>query len=115
MENIYIFDFLRNVVPNWLWNLIWYLAPVSAILMMPLGSFLLYLLMYLGLEEAPRLTQLNILLSPIYGIFGAIFVLLFVGKARLSQINTRIIRILAMMSLIAAPVTTAILFVFYSK
>ena len=74
---------LRKFIPNVLWPPFWLVLPVSAIAVLPIGLPSLEWLAHIGLDEAPRLEQLLMLASIIYGFAVGVFVLIYIPGAGL--------------------------------
>jgi len=90
---------LRGVVPHVLWSFVWWLPPLSAILIVPLGSLVLEGLLHFGIDTV-RPLQLLWLGSLVYGPVVGIWVLLLAGHAGLSLTLTNRVKWLARFAVI---------------
>ena len=63
----YVMDLLKGFVPSSLWKVFWIVLPASALILLPVGLPVLLVLAQLGINEAPRWTQLLMLFSVTYG------------------------------------------------
>lgn len=77
-----IISLLREDVPEFLWIPSWWLAPLSAIVMLPLGTLVLEALLYLDIDTV-RPMQVMWLFALAYGPAVGLTVLFLVGKAGL--------------------------------
>ena len=78
-----ITSWLNEILHLYLWEMFWWLLPLSGIFLLPVGSLALQILLRIGLVEAVIQTQLLILFSIVYGPFCGILVLLLVDSAEL--------------------------------
>ena len=69
---------IREVIPTDYRSRFWWIAPLSGILICPLGSLICEVLIRIGIYEAVRLEQFVCLFSLIYGPVVGISVLLLI-------------------------------------
>lgn len=115
MSRIQIINMLKEMVPTRLWPHIWWLIPVSAIVLLPSGSLFLASMTRLGLEEGPRLTQLLMLFAPLYGMIAGLLVLVLVDEAGLTTTLVNRYKWLARLAVVSPTLMLLILFLIFSR
>lgn len=101
-------EFLRKLVPQSWWSRIWWLAPLTCLLLIPLGLLVLEGLTVLGWVGAPRAMQGLMLFAIVAGPVVGSAVLLTVRKARLNDRRERVALWLARLA-IPGPLATVLL------
>ncbi|MBK7706055.1 MAG: hypothetical protein IPJ30_09810 [Acidobacteria bacterium] len=86
---------IRSKLRAEVWPKFWILIPLLSVVQLPIGLLLFQALAFLGIAEAPRWTQLHILISVAYGLASGIFALGTVDFAELSESHTSIVKWLA--------------------
>jgi hypothetical protein len=105
---------LKENLNQTIWQKIWWLLPVSAIFLLPIGAIVLQGLLRLGLDEAPRLTQLLMLFSIFYGPICGMLILLSIDFTEFPFSKKTKIKWLARLSVVFPILTLLSLFLFYS-
>lgn len=108
-------QFLRNLIPNKYWEIVWWIVPLSAIFVLPVGLPVTYVLTMAELDGAPRLTQLLILSSVFYGPVSGTLVLLLVKHAGLSVKSVGRISWLARIAVVTPVLIILTLFLIFSR
>jgi|GEM_PF-6015545 len=95
-----IVEHLRLLIPKIYWLKFWYSLPIISISLLPLGAGFLQILIRLGLNEGPRLTQLLILFSICFGLIVGCTTFFLVGRADLGPTETKLIKLLSVIAFV---------------
>jgi hypothetical protein len=107
-------DFLRGQIKPGLWEFVWWIPSVVAIVLLPLGTLFFQLMSVLGFSE-PRAVQLLFLVAIFYGAGIGITTLLLIDKAELSVNLLSRAKWLARFAVVTPLLTLLILFWIFSR
>ena len=109
-----VISMLREDVPDILWPTVWWLLPLSAILILPLGTLFFQALLYVEINTA-RPLQLLWLCSLVYGPVVGISILVLAGRAGLSITLTNRVKWLARFAVVTPFLSLVLLFLIFSR
>lgn len=109
-----VISMLREDVPDVLWPTVWWLLPLSAILILPLGTLFFEALLYLEIDTV-RPLQLLWLCSLVYGPAVGISVLFLAGHAGLSYALTNRVKWLARLAVVSPVLSLLSLFLIFTN
>jgi hypothetical protein len=109
-----IISLLRGVVPHVLWSTFWWLLPLSAILLLPVGSLFFQALLYLEIDTV-RPLQMLWLFSLVFGPVVGISILGLAGHARLSFTLANRVKWLARIAVVSPILSLWILFLIFGR
>jgi hypothetical protein len=102
-------------MPSKYWRAAWWAVPISAILLLPLGTAFFQLLSAWRVPEAPRWLQLSWVFALLYGLLGGVLVLLLVGQAGLPSRDINKVKWLARIAVISPFLELSVLFWIFSN
>jgi hypothetical protein len=93
----------------------WWAVPISAILLLPLGTAFFQLLTAWRVPEAPRWLQLSWIFALLYGLVAGALILLLVGKAGIPSSDINKVKWLAGIAVISPFLELSLLFWIFSS
>lgn len=109
-----VITLLRENIPLYLWNFVWWMPSLLAILLLPIGVLFFESIAQIGFAE-PRGEQLLFILSIFYGVGIGTITLLLVDKAGLSTKLIQKVKWLARFAIITPFLTLLILFWIFGR
>ncbi len=108
-------EWLKRQIPSQYWKSCWYAYLAVAIAVLPVGLVLFQVLAFAGLEAAPRITQLLMILSVIGGPVAGFLALWLVDAANLSSRSLISVKWLARIAIVFPILFLLTLFLLFSK
>jgi hypothetical protein len=93
----------------------WIFLTLSAIFLLPLGLPFFYSLTYIGVEDAPRLIQLLMLVSVPYGFVIGVGILSLIDFTDFSRLAIFRVKWLARIAVVSPILILLTLFLFFSR
>ncbi len=106
---------MREKIGLKFWKPFWIFAPLVAIILLPFGSIITYVLGLVGFEGIGRLNQALIMFSVLYGFFIGIIILFLANKLEFRSNLTNKIKWLARFAIITPILTVLVMFLLFSR
>ncbi|MFN0140399.1 MAG: hypothetical protein ACKVQW_09995 [Pyrinomonadaceae bacterium] len=115
MTRTIIIGRLKGLIPEKHWKGVWWFLPSFAIILLPFGSLFLQILAYMGFEDAPRLTQLLMAFSVLFGPAIGLSCLFFVDYAGFPPTHADRLKWLARIAVVFPLLLLLTLFLVFAK